>query len=373
MELKIIADMAGLDLIKEDWGKLLQYPCNRGIHQRFDWFCLSCQLFHENDKIYVLVLTDTKNIICAIAPLVVYSGIYRGIKVEKIGFVRNPQNPANDFLFSPGSEYESIRSIVEHLRTFTLWEMIDLQQVYMNSLTGINLRRVLGENGWAFGTKSNRQSPYICIDLDWETFWKTRSQRFKKAMRHKINRAQKNGGMVIEKIPLKSGDAPELEVMGRISRNSWKFMKGTDLASSSANLNFYKQICDLWGPEGYVFAWFLKVDEMPLAFEFHIEYEGTVYPIRADYDENFKSLSPGSLLEYEIMQSIFLNSKHREYHSCGHSYEYLLNWTDKIKDHQNFEIFKLNIKMFILYWFEYRAMVILRKLGFVRLYKLVAG
>lgn len=365
MELRVIKNLEELESIKAGWESLLQYPCNRGIHQSFDWFSISYQSFHIKDEMNVLAIIDDKRTLIGIAPLVIYSGVYRGITVRKIGFLRNNQNPANDFVFDPGNENVCMKLIFEHLCSFSKWNLIDLQQVQIDGTTGNLLRKTLEEKSYAFGLKSNRQSPYIDIDTDWEDFWKSKSQRFKKTMRNKINRANCHGGVVIEKIPLEGGHAPELEEMKRISRNSWKYVAGTDLSSCECRLKFYKSLCDIWGPKGHVFAWFLKINEMPVAFEFHIEYKGTVYPIRADYDENFKSLSPGSLLEYEIIQNIFKSNKYTEYHSCGHTYDYLLNWTYKTKNYVNFEIFSKTLVMSILYKFEYEILVALRKMPYL--------
>jgi CelD/BcsL family acetyltransferase involved in cellulose biosynthesis len=360
MELKIITNTVDLKSIEAGWCNLLRDSDNGRIHQSYDWFWAGYQTFHQNDQLYVLTLIDVKGNLCGVAPLVITSGVYRGIKVKKIGFVINDQNPACEFILSEGLEEACLKIFLEHLASFKEWEFVDLRKVDIERPTGILLQKLLTESGQAFGTKDNIESPYFTIDTGWEEFWKNRSQKFRKAMRNKLNRAKKHEGLVVEKIPVRSGNAPELADMLRISTNSWKKTIGNDLSTKKYNWEFYKKICDLFGPEGVVCIWFLKLNGVAVAFEFHLQYNKIVYPIRADFDEGYKDISPGSILEYEIIQSLFSDRDVLEYNSCGHTYDYLMNWTDKTRKHQNFEIFDKSFKMAMLYNFEYNILVMLR-------------
>lgn len=371
--MKVITKPEDVEAIQAEWLKLLQHPCNKGIHQSYDWFWAGCQAFHRDDDLHVLLVLDESGKLACVAPLVITSSTYRGIGVRAIGFVRNEQSPANNFIFSPRSEEISLTLILEHLITFEHWELIDLQMVNIEELTGRFVRKFLMERGLAHGTQLNRQSPYILIDRGWEDFWKNKSKKFRKSMRHKLNRATKQDGLVVEKILVTDGDAPALATMRTISGNSWKRKAGTDLSASEESLNFYKKVCDTWGPRGFIHVWLLRIHEQAVAFEFHIEYESTVYPLRADYDENYKEISPGSILEYEIIKSIFLEKKIIEYNSCGHTYDYLMNWTKQVRNYRGIEIFKKSLKMILLHAFEYQVLVFLRKMKFYDFLKKTTG
>ena len=363
MNLTVLTSAEELHALCEDWRKLMEESADKGIYLCHEWCCAGYDIFHRNDKIYLLILTDDSKKLTGIAPLVITYGTYRGIKVRKICFVRNPENPAHNFILQSGTEEVCLEIIMEHLFRFLEWELIELQMLDINAQTGIILQKMLLEKHCAFGTKFNRQSPYFLFDISWEEFWKSRSKKFKKAMRNKLNRAANQKNLVIEKILLSNGNAPDIHGMIKISSNSWKGKIRKDLASNKDNLEFYKRLCDIMGPKGATYLWLLKINHVPVAFEFHIEHEGIVYPLRADFDENYKDLSPGSVLEYEIVKSLFKQGNLSEYHSCGHNYAYLLNWTNKIKNYQNFEIFDKKLKMTILYNFEHRIMVMLRKCG----------
>ena len=88
---------------------------------------------------------------------------------------------------------------------------------------------------------------------------------------------------------------------------------------------------------------------------------GSYYRKNRDQIE-YKDLSPGSVLEYHIISRLFLEKNIHEYHSCGHTYDYLLNWTDKTRDYINYEIFKDSFYMHLQYLFEYKLLMKLRKI-----------
>jgi len=361
MELNVITSADKLQAIQDDWLDLLQRSPVNMVYLRYEWFLASYEIFHPNDELYILTVTDDRGHLSCIAPLIITSGEYRGTKIRKIGFINNDQSPANDFILSEGSEEICLDIVLDHLAMFSAWEFIDLRKIRVDGITGICMQKMLLEKAHKFGIKENIQSPYIRIDREWDDFWKGRSQRFRKAMRNKINRAMKHPNLVIDKIPVISSKAPELDDMLKISANSWKHEIGNDLLTREDNLRFYKEICSLLGPNGLICIWFLKLGGVPVAFEFHIQYNSVLYPIRADYDKNYYEISPGSILEYEIIKSLFNRNDVSEYNSCGHTYDYLLNWTDTTRRHQNFEIFKNSLKMSILYNFEYKVMVMLRQ------------
>jgi len=368
MKLNILTRTTDLEAIEPGWGNLLRQPGNNKIQHRFDWFMAGYRSFHSRDQLYVLTVMDGGGNLSGVAPFVITTGAYRGLKVKKIGFAKNDQNPANDFILAEGKEEDCLKLFLDHLTCFLEWELVDLQKLN-EAGTGHILRKMLSERGHSFGTKENIQSPYIRTVMGWEDFWESKSPRFRKAMRNKINRAMKHENLTIERIAVTSAGAPELEDMLRVSANSWKHEIGNDLLTREDNWKFYKEICDVIGPKGLIYIWLLRLDGIPVAFEFHVQYNNVVYPIRADYDKYHKNISPGSILEHGILKELFSANDVLEYNTCGHTYEYLMNWTNITRKHVNFEAFKKSIKMMMLYNLEYRILAWFRHTYLYRYFK----
>jgi CelD/BcsL family acetyltransferase involved in cellulose biosynthesis len=239
--------------------------------------------------------------------------------------------------------------------------------VHSNGHTCTVLLNYLAQEHKAYGIKDNIESPYIVINSDWETFLGEKSQKFRKTLRNKLNRASHSGDLSFERMGITGRNDTALRDMFSVSQKSWKKQVGTDILSNPASEGFYKEICDRLGPRGMVKLFLLKKAGESIAFEFHLTYNKTAYPIRADYDKSFKHISPGSILETHILKTLFDESRIQEYNSCGHTYDYLLKWTDDTRKYVNVEVFNKNFRSRSLHILEYKVIPVLRKMRLNRL------
>lgn len=362
MVARVITSTVDLLAFKSQWVDLLSRSANQSVHLTFDWFISGWEAFHRNDQLYVLTIIDVQQRCIGIAPLVITSGVYRGVKVKKIGFLSNAQNPSNDFILTKEREDECLRKIIDCLNSFQTWDLVDLRKMEVDTATGRMLKSHLARRREGFGVKDNTESPYVPTIGDWQVFWQSKSKRFRKSMRNKMNRAQKAGVLVVDKVSIQNSHAPELAEMLEISSKSWKKHIAADLLNKRQDWEFYLQLCDRLGESGALNLWLLRKQNKAIAFEFHLNCNGVAYPIRADYDENYKDISPGSILEHDIIKALFEEDEIHEYNTCGHTYNYLLNWTDLTRRHENIELFSKSVKMSSLYWMEYKLLPCMRKL-----------
>jgi CelD/BcsL family acetyltransferase involved in cellulose biosynthesis len=350
MKLSVLKTADAVEAIEREWAALLLASGDNVLHLSHRWFLLGFKTFHAQDRLHVIVVRGEDGELNGIVPLVVVKERFRWMKVRMICFARNQQNPSNDFIFRKGFELQCLKAVLDHLCGFALWQIIDLQMT--NKATAAAIKEYLDAKRIPYKLRDNRRSPYIQIDGDWNGYWARRSNKFKKSIRNKINKAN-NVGYSVEKIRFDRNEPDALADMLRISAASWKRDIGTDLLTKKDNWSFYKELCAVYGCAGYISLYFLNVQGMRAAFEFHIEDRNIVYPIRADYDRVHEKLSPGSILEYEIIKSTFERGDIKEYNSCGHTYKYLMNWTKADRPFINIEIFNLHSSAMLLYLFEF--------------------
>ncbi len=362
MRLSVVTNPRDLMTLKTDWEDLLSCALNKSFFLSHEWVYAAQQVFHEKDTLHIIIVRNSEGRLIGAAPLVITEHRYRFVPVVKISFFKNIHNPENDFILAAETAEACLRRIIDHLLTFTGWQFIDLSKVQVGSFTAFFLDNILKESRFFSGTKDNIESPYIPINCGWDVFWNSKSQKFRKGMRNKINRIKRHGEYAVEKVYIGNSKMKELAEVQNISAKSWKKEIGMDLESRAVDWQFYQRFCDALGPMGFVQAYFLKIGGNSIAFEFHIVHQNTSYPIRADFDARYKELSPGSILEYEIIKTLFQEKIVAEYNSCGHNYFYLLNWTDKTRKHKNFEVFQNSLKTMSLYCLEYKILVLLRKM-----------
>lgn len=152
-----------------------------------------------------------------------------------------------------------------------------------------------------------------------------------------------------------------LPIIFDISKQSWKAglkQSIADITEYSALLHYFT---DEASKKGWINIWLLKDSDEYIAYEYHLNYNEKLYPIGADFDERFRRLSPGSILEYHIIKSLFEDPQVTQYNTCAHNYKYLRNWTDIIEPHVDIEIFNSKALPLFLYSLEYKLLPRLRQ------------
>jgi hypothetical protein len=360
MRTTVIQNLIDLESIGKEWNDLLLKCKNNPLYFSYEWFLCSYKVFHRFDKLCVITIRAASGELIGIAPMVIVTDTYRLLKIKKICFPNNNQNPSNGFICDADNEEKCIALILAWLTKFSDWNMVDLQMIEKErSMTQKTMDYIITKK-ILYGISINRESPYISMDMPWDDFWKKKSTKFKKNIRNKLNKIGSKG-YTIEKKRITDDDMASLDEMSRISGQSWKRNIGADLVTHKANFQFYKEISKVYKNTDSISIYFLNISNTPAAFEFHLEDQQVAYPIRADYDENFKSYSPGSILEYEIISLLFKAGTVKEYNTCGHTYAYLNNWTDRTREFINIEIFENSIMMKLLFALEYGLLPRFRK------------
>lgn len=362
LRLTVVTTIKEFESLQESWNELLHDSTANVIHLTHEWFKSWWESSHQSNDLHIVVISNSDSQLMAIAPLMIADSSYRGIHVKRLCFMADGHSPFCNFIIRKNKMAESIMAIFRYLETFQDWNMIVLQKLSSSDPTFENLTDYLKQSKCLYGFKRNIETPFIVIDSDWETFLQRRSPKFRKVLRNKMNRVNKTGEISVERLKISGSEDNVLKEMLEISENSWKRQIGTDLAGNLNSKVFYMKLCDSLGPQGLINLWLLRKGGKAIAFEFHLTYNSVVYPIRADYDESFKSLSPGSILEFNILKTLFDEAKVQEYNSCGHTYDYLLNWTDNTRIHFNVEMFSKNFLSYGLHTLEYNILPLFRKL-----------
>ena len=372
MKIEIITDLKDFESLNETWNGLLKNSRNDIVCLTHEWLVSWWKSFSDTNKLHIVTVSDNARHLIAIAPMMVSDFSYRGIKSRKIFFMANGHSPSTDFILNKDRMKEGVEAITGYLESYADWEFIELQKMDSGGRTFSLLTEYTRHANNLSGLKENIETPYIPLDSGWEAFLGNRSSKFRKVLRNKLNRAEREGDISVEKITSSECDSRVLDDMLNISGKSWKRDIGTDLKSDSQSMAFYGELCRSSNPGRQVNIWFLKKGEERIAFEFHLVYNNVVYPVRADYNKAFKEVSPGSVLEFNILRRLFTEQSLKEYNTCGHTYNYLLNWTDNTRKYMNIEIFGKSLRPCSLYLLEYRVLPVMRRMGLNKIKNLCA-
>jgi len=170
--------------------------------------------------------------------------------------------------------------------------------------------------------------PYVKTDMAWEDFLKSRSTRFKKASRNKKNKIKKAGTFEIRRYSSPEEVEWALKKAFAIGLKGWKHSnENNSISSTEENKRFYSELTKHLSPMGDVNIWLLNFDGVDIAFEYHIRSNDQIVALTADFDETYRHLSPGSIIDFHIMQNIFESGNFIYNMGCGASF-YKDSWTD---------------------------------------------
>jgi len=296
-----------------------------------------------------------------IAPMVRCRERYRGVPVAMLKLAANGHTPYSSVVIDRSlsqAEAEQVLSMLTQVagNEIALFFKIGAE----DSLKRFLMDRSI--NGHArVGEKPSLRTPVVEIDRSWDDFYRSRPRSLKKSLNNKLNRLKRAGEFSIGCETITRADQPILADLVDVSAKSWKSEVKNDLRTNTRSRQFLMDLVEAFGESGALNAWVATFDGKPVAFELHLVHDQIVYPIRADYDQAYRALSPGSVLEYTALRSLFEHGGYTQYYTCADDYWYLSNWTNAYKKYCSVEVFGDSLKMRALFWLEYSVVPLVKR------------
>ncbi len=359
MHLARITDTAQFNQLQEQWNQLLLSGDSYPLPLTHEWVSAWWKEFANNRSLCIFCVYDGSTLI-AIAPFYKEKSHYRGIPVQQLHLLTDGHSPYSDVIYNAALSSSQVNQVLRLIIQQSDSDLLIFSKLPETSPTFKSLMRSNEAHQYNIVTKQNLKTPSIKISGDWDTFFKQRTRKFRKSINNKLNRFKKQPDFNIECVNVSSVTHPVLNEIIEISKRSWKASIKSDLGSDIAGRQFLLDLVEIFGKKNCVNIWILRNKNLPVAYEFHITFDKIVYPIRADYADDFKKHSPGSILEYTVLKHLFDEHVIAEYYTCADNYWYLNNWSNNHREHYTVEVFKSNIKAHSLHFLEKHLIPIAR-------------
>lgn len=360
MELRVVRGEEEFQQVKPQWDALVASLTPTPLPMTHAWLVAWWRAFADNMTMEFRCVFDNGCLV-GIAPLVRSRESYRGIPVTLLKLAANGHSPFSsivvDASLTPGQRDEVLALLTavtsrEIALFFKIGKDSDLKKFLLDSNKPGHQR---------VGEKPSLKTPVIDINQSWDEFYRARPRSLKKSLNNKLNRFRRDDGFSVEQEWITYPEQPIVDELVTISAKSWKTSIGNDLKSNRRSRSFLLNLIESFGRSGTLSAWIVRHRGKPVAFELHIVCDDVVYPIRADYDEAFKAFSPGSVLEYSALKSLFEQGQYRQYYTCADDYWYLSNWTHNYRNLCSIELFGDSLKLRLLYFAEYRLIPLIKR------------
>jgi CelD/BcsL family acetyltransferase involved in cellulose biosynthesis len=162
-----------------------------------------------------------------------------------------------------------------------------------------------GENGKRVLEEPGPVSPLVATDGDVEDWrrgakakWKARLARYRRKMERENNAAF---DLLVAPDRLEEW----LDEGFRIEASGWKGKAGTAIESDPRTAGFYRDIAARFQERGELRLSRLALDGQVVAFSYCIQHGDRLYSLKTGYDESWRKLVPGLVLQLSIVERCF--------------------------------------------------------------------
>jgi CelD/BcsL family acetyltransferase involved in cellulose biosynthesis len=133
----------------------------------------------------------------------------------------------------------------------------------------------------------------------------------------------------------------ELETGFALEASGWKGEVGTAIVSSPETEAFYRAVARAFQARGELRLSHIALDGVPVAFSFCIEHGGRLYSLKSGYDESFRKIVPGLVLQVSIVETCFERGIDR-YELLGNQTEWKTKLANGQRTHSTLHAYRRN-------------------------------
>jgi CelD/BcsL family acetyltransferase involved in cellulose biosynthesis len=158
----------------------------------------------------------------------------------------------------------------------------------------------------------SHESKYLDFSRGAESFWQGYHKKFRHDLSRKMRNAESLGTLRLEIACDKESLPQAFETFLAVENSGWKGAGGTSIVKQPDKLDYYRTLMADFMRLNSCQINLLWLDEVPIASQFGIRINETLYLLKIGFSEDFSKLSPGYLILAKIIdeQSHHLGIKH---------------------------------------------------------------
>jgi CelD/BcsL family acetyltransferase involved in cellulose biosynthesis len=324
-----VVDVSELQALRPAWSRLADLVAHSSVFLTFEWVDAAWEWLGKDHELRVVCCFDESELV-GLAPLCRRSGRKYLARTRELSLIEIPDSQLCDVISRADMAEEVVNSTLAHLKNDKTWDVLRLPKLEPTACLAqfaIPVSQRLKMPSEIIATDANLE---VEMAEGWESYYATRSRRLKKGNNNIRNRIN---GTANEVTTLWSRDNNDIEVaelleeFKKVSASSWKKDTGLTLDQSGPS-SFIDRLSKHALEQDWHSLWALKLDGRIVATEYQIVYKGVVSALRADYDPDVADLSPGSYLNWQLLQRLD-GSDLRHYRMGPGSNQYKFRWSNK--------------------------------------------
>ncbi|MBL1275775.1 MAG: GNAT family N-acetyltransferase [Ectothiorhodospiraceae bacterium] len=302
--LTCISEFSDFMKLADKWNALVEKSTGKSVFLRHEWFEAAWQWRQHSSELCILTVHQD-DVLIGICPLVKTRVLKNKLSLRALEFLTIPDTQFCDIIAAPDEKPLVLEAFSRWLKqTRRSWDTLNLSYLPNTSPTSESLPAILQKAGLQASTSQVEQNPYIELQSNWDEFYKGCSRRLKKGNNLIRNKIQRAGDVRLEQAQTPEEVRNALKVLATLSSQSWKQTTNTTFDNAGPKA-FIERLTSLAIQQNWASLWILYLDDKPLAAEYQLIYDGDVFALRSDFDEKAGDLSPGSYLNWQLLERLF--------------------------------------------------------------------
>ena len=327
LAVSVLSSESDLGMLRSEWNRLATAHPVSSAFLSHEWADAAWQWRRRDADLALLTVRRESSELVGIAPLVRTTGRESGIFSRRLEFLSVPDNQFADILFAPAHLTGVAQAVAQWLRTHSRrWDQITLRALHHASPSVPAMTDALRQAGLSVARQAEATNYSIDLRGTWEAYYRTRSRRLKKGNNLAANHLQRAGKLKLTWLRGKEVNEHTGDIVRNLSAASWKHSTGTTLDQPGPKA-FFDRLLEHAREQRWLSVWLLTLDELPVAAELQLEHEGCMHGLRADFRTDLGELSPGTYLNWKIIEGLFDQGLDVYYLGPGEN-PYKRRWTD---------------------------------------------
>lgn len=326
-----------LDALAGEWRDLsgraeLDLPFNR-----YEWYRCWWDSFQPQARFSVLAvrrLAAGGGRLVAVLPLMRRSAGWRGLRRYRIW--SNTHSFRTALLADPAHP-EALVALSRHLVRTMRIRRLELPYLVVGTRAHDTLKQSLLGERCSILEQQGMRSPVLRMSGDLKAMLGTLSRRRRESLRRKLRKLEGREGYRYEITGGRVADlGRRLQDCWHVSSRTWKHARGSSIASDPRRIKFYECLSD--APLDWLVLAISYVGKTPIAFEYNLRMDGTLYNLKLGYDEHWREHSPGIVLRLRMLEWAYEQGI-EVFDYMGNSADYKEMLSTSTVDHENLEVF----------------------------------
>lgn len=174
------------------------------------------------------------------------------------------------------------------------------------------------------------ETAWIPVRGNFQDYWKSRRRDLVDNLARRTRRLERDGiGWEFRMVRDPDGVAAAIQEYGRLESSGWKAGEGTAVSAENEQGMFYRDVLHSACQRGEGIIYQILFEGRAVASQLGLARNGMLVLVKMAYDEEYRSHSPGYLLQYKILESAFEGHEIQAVEFYG---KVNPGWTDKWAD-----------------------------------------